>query len=334
VPFQRGEWIPRNYDDSFMGPITIRQALALSRNIPAVRILDEIGVNNAANLVTRLKLPNPMAPFLPSALGATEEPLLSLAAAYAAFANLGIWSEPTRIVRVVDRDGNVLDAGTNRQEQVITPYIAGQMVELMKGSVQYGTSTAASSLGHELAGKTGTVNDFTDAWFIGYTPSVVCGVWIGYSDQKKSLGQGESGASAALPFWLDFMREYLKDKPKERFATPPQLTEEMMAVRSMRARIHANERARLGVLTGDILPESADLELDPLGVEPASPPAAATEPPPAVVPVRPPAAPGPAAVSREPREVRPDASRSIRPVPTPRVEEPVRKGRKGKVEDP
>jgi penicillin-binding protein 1A len=88
-PFQRGEWIPHNYDNGYMGPISIRQALALSRNIPAVRILDEIGVSNAANLVTRLKLPNPMAPFLPSALGATEEPLLSMAAAYAVFANRG-----------------------------------------------------------------------------------------------------------------------------------------------------------------------------------------------------------------------------------------------------
>ncbi len=345
VPFQRGEWIPRNYDDSFMGPITIRQALALSRNIPAVRILDEIGVSNAASLVTRLKLPNPMAPFLPSALGATEEPLLSLAAAYASFANRGVWSEPTRIVRVVDRDGNILDAGTNQQEQVITPYVAGQMVELMKGSVQYGTSTAAGSLGHEVAGKTGTVNDFTDAWFIGYTPSVVCGVWIGYSDQKKSLGQGESGASAALPFWLDFMREYLKDKPKERFAPPPELTEEMISVRSMRARIHANERARLGVLTGDILPESTDLELDPLGAEPdgtpatsappkTSSPAPSAAPAPPASPVRPPVSTGPPPVYREPREMRPEPQRIPRPTPAPRIEEPVRKGRKGKVEDP
>ncbi|NBO63982.1 MAG: PBP1A family penicillin-binding protein [Acidobacteria bacterium] len=285
-PFQRGEWIPHNYDDSYMGPISIRQALALSRNIPAVRILDEIGVNNAANLVTRLKLPNPMAPFLPSALGATEEPLLSMAAAYAVFANRGQWSEPTRIVRVVDRDGNILDSGPPRQEQVITPYVAGQVVELMKGVVQSGTAGAASSLGHELAGKTGTVNDFTDAWFIGYTPTVVCGVWIGYSDQKKSLGAGESGASAALPFWIDFMREYLKDKPREKFPDPPELTDEMRVAQGNRSRIHAIERARLGVLSGEILPESSDLELDPLGNSPSGDPVR-SEP----QPVRPPTTP-------------------------------------------
>jgi len=355
VPFQRGEWIPHNYDDSYMGPIPIRQALALSRNIPAVRILDEIGVNNAAMLVTRLKLPNPMAPFLPSALGATEEPLLSMAAAYAAFANRGLWSEPTRIVRVVDRDGNILDAGPARQEQVITPYVAGQMVELMKGAVQYGTAGAASSLGHELAGKTGTVNDFTDAWFIGYTPSVVCGVWIGYSDQKKSLGQGESGASAALPFWIDFMREYLKDKPKEKFPAPPEMTDEMRIVQGTRARIHANERARLGVLSGEILPESSDLELDPLGGgESASePPPVATPPNRPVAapagPVRPPAPAVSPAPNREPRMTRGESPRANRapesiqprPIPPPALparpiqnEEPARKGRKGKVEDP
>ena len=360
VPFQRGEWIPHNYDDSYMGPISIRQALALSRNIPAVRILDEIGVNNAATLVTRLKLPNPMAPFLPSALGATEEPLLSMAAAYAAFANRGLWSEPARIVRVVDRDGNILDSGPARQEQVITPYVAGQMVELMRGAVQYGTAGAASSLGHELAGKTGTVNDFTDAWFIGYTPSVVCGVWIGYSDQKKSLGAGESGASAALPFWIDFMKEYLKDKPKERFPEPPELTDEMRIVQGTRARIHSNERARLGVLSGDILPESSDLELDPLGANESAPSASppATAPPNrpigalatpsrqsgAVVPSVPPSP------NREPRGLpveasrprqNPDLNRTRPAAPAPRAtapesrnDEPVRKGRKGKVEDP
>jgi membrane peptidoglycan carboxypeptidase len=100
---------------------------------------------------------------------------------------------------VVDRDGNLLEEAQPRREQVLTPYVAGQMVDLMRGAVQYGTAASASSLGHELAGKTGTVNDFTDAWFIGYTPSVVCGVWIGYSDQKRTLGQGEAGASAALP---------------------------------------------------------------------------------------------------------------------------------------
>ena len=348
VPFERGNWIPHNYDNEYMGPIPIRQALALSRNIPAVRILDEIGVSNAAKLVTRLRLPNPMAPFLPSALGATEEPLLSMAAAYAAFPNQGIWNEPARIVRVVDRDGNILDSGPSRREHVLTPYVAGQMVELMKGAVQYGTATAAGSLGHEIAGKTGTVNDFTDAWFIGYTPSVVCGVWIGYSDQKKSLGGGESGASAALPFWIDFMREYLRDKPKERFPGPPDAPEDMRLIQGDRARRHAAERARLGVLSGDILPGSMDIDnLDPFASSPAGSPSGAAKPA-AESPAPRPAAPPPTeyrppfvrenSAARENREPRSESPRIQRPStperPPERPDEPVRKGRKGKAEDP
>ena len=376
VPFVRGDWSPHNYDNTYLGPISLRQALALSRNIPAVRILDEVGVKNAGDLVTRLKLPNPMAPFLPSALGATEEPLLDMVAAYAVFPNQGRWVEPSRIVRVLDRDGNLLEEAQPRREQVLTPYVSGQMVDLMRGAVQYGTAASASSLGHELAGKTGTVNDFTDAWFIGYTPSVVCGVWIGYSDQKRTLGQGEAGASAALPFWLDFMRAYLKDKEKERFPAPPPPTDEFRGIQNLRASQHASERARLGVLSGDILPDSAEIpDLDPLGEEapPASPPSPASpaktppSPPPARVAPAPPSSA--ATSSREPvqRQTAPAtsaaqtssggsagplggsdrvATRSRISTPpaapaTPRVEapepsspQPLRKGKKGKPEDP
>ncbi len=339
VPFQRGDWIPHNYDDTFMGPIPLRQALALSRNIPAVRVLDEIGVRNAADLVNRLRLPNPMAPFLPSALGATEEPLLSMVSAYAVFPNRGIRVEPTRILRIVDRDGNTLDSGDPRREQVLSPYVAGQMVDLMRGAVQFGTAAAASSLGRELAGKTGTVNDFTDAWFIGYTPSVVCGVWIGYSDQKKSLGPGESGASAALPFWMEFMREYFKGKEKERFEPVPEPDSDYRLVQSDRARKHAIERSRLAALSGDILPDSYEVpDLDPLAASQVSSPATpAGEPPAASSNSRvtspsataQPASPAPAA---RPRTVSPD-SRSNNP-PQPSSSEPQRKGKKGKVEDP
>ncbi|MFZ4626820.1 MAG: penicillin-binding protein 1A [Blastocatellia bacterium] len=375
VPFQRGNWSPHNYDNTYLGPISLRQALALSRNIPAVRILDEVGVKNAGDLVMRLKLPNPMAPFLPSALGATEEPLLDMVAAYAVFPNQGRWVEPSRIVRVVDRDGNLLEEAQPRREQVLTPYVAGQMVDLMRGAVQYGTAASASSLGHELAGKTGTVNDFTDAWFIGYTPSVVCGVWIGYSDQKRTLGQGEAGASAALPFWLEFMRAYLKEKEKEQFPAPPPPTEELRGIQNVRASQHASERARLGVLSGDILPDSAEIpDLDPLGE--AAPPAPVPSPAPtgkASPPTRvapPPSIPPSSAAtsSREPvqrQSTSPSAaaqapsageppsggpdrvatrSRISTPsaaTPAPRAEapelpasQPLRKGKKGKPEDP
>src|SRR5262249_50263680 len=158
-PFQRGNWTPHDYDNQFMGAMPLRKALALSRNIPAVRILDEVGVRNAADLVKRMGLPNPMAPFLPTALGATEEPLLAMVSAYSTFPNSGRRVEPVRIRKVVDRDGNVLDQTEPKSYKVVSDYVAGQMVDMMRGVVQFGTATAANSIGHELAGKTGTVND-------------------------------------------------------------------------------------------------------------------------------------------------------------------------------
>ncbi len=327
-PFQRGNWAPHNYDNQFMGAMPLRKALALSRNIPAVRVLDEVGVRNAADLVKRLGLPNPMAPFLPSALGATEEPLLDMVSAYSTFPNGGVRVEPVRIRRVVDRDGRVLDRIEPKSYKVLSNYVAAQMVDMMRGAVQFGTATAAGSIGHELAGKTGTVNEFTDAWFIGYTPKFVCGVWIGYSDRKKSLGKGESGSTAALPFWIDFMHNYLKYKPKERFGRIPDLPDDLRQVQANRAREHARELARIAAREGDILPGSDEVpNLDPLEGRPSTNQKA---PPPLVRPAPP---------MREERieAPRPEQPRIIRPPVEPRPqtpEEPARKGKKGKVGNP
>jgi penicillin-binding protein 1A len=305
-----------------MGAMPLRKALALSRNIPAVRVLDEVGVKNAADVVKRLGLPNPMAPFLPSALGATEEPLLAMVSAYSAFPNGGVRIEPVRIRKVVDRDGRVLYQTEPKSYRVFSDYVAAQMVDMMRGAVQYGTATAAGSIGHELAGKTGTVNDFTDAWFIGYTPKFVCGVWIGYSDRKRPLGKGESGSSAALPFWIDFMQNYLKYKPKERFGRIPDLPDELRQVQAIRSREHAKELARIAAREGDILPGSDEVpNLDPLAGRPSNNEKA---PPPLVRPAPP---------MREERieAPRPEQPRIPRPpAATPTPEEPLRKGKKGK----
>jgi penicillin-binding protein 1A len=185
-------------------------------------------------------------------------------------------------------------------------------------------------IGHELAGKTGTVNDFTDAWFIGFTPKVVCGVWIGYSDRKRSLGKGESGSSAALPFWIDFMQKYLKDKPKEKFGKVPDVPEELRQVQAVRAREHANELARIAAREGDILPGPSDLpNLDPLAGQ-----TSAGDKTSSPLLVKPPAPP----IREEPVETpRLEPQRTLKPPPPPKPptqEEPVRKGKKGKVEDP
>jgi penicillin-binding protein 1A len=327
-PFQRGTWTPHNYDNQFMGAMPLRKALALSRNIPAVRVLDEVGIRNAADLVKRMKLPNPMAPFLPSALGATEEPLLAMVSAYSTFPNGGMRAEPVRIRKVVNRYGNELDLITPDPARVISGYVAAQMVDMMRGVVQFGTATAANSIGHEMAGKTGTVDDFTDAWFIGYTPKVVCGVWIGYSDRKKPLGKGESGASAALPFWIDFMQKYLKDRPKEKFGRIPDPPNELRKVQAERAREHAAELARIAAREGDILPGSDDVpNLDPLAGRPSNEDKA-----PAQL-VR------PAPPMREDRieSPRPEHPKILRPPVEPKSQTPegsVRKGKKGKAGDP
>jgi len=318
APFRRGNWEPHNYDDRFMGAMPLRKALALSRNIPAVRVLDEIGVNNATQVVRRLGLPNPMAPFLPSALGATEEPLLAMVSAYSAFPNGGVRVEPVRIRRVVDRDGNVIEQAKPKSYRAVSEYVAAQMVDMMEGVVQFGTARAATSLGRELAGKTGTVNDFTDAWFLGYTPSTVCGVWIGYSDNKKTLGKGESGASAALPFWLDFMQDYLKGKPKEKFGPIPPLPEELKHTQIARSKERSAEMARIAAQTGDVLPGSPDVpNLDPLANVPA--------PTPTPAPLLP-----PAPVRREVPEAPPPIKTEVK---TAAPTEPVKKGKKGKVND-
>lgn len=329
-PFKRGNWQPHNYDDKFMGAMPIRKALALSRNIPAVRILDEIGINNGVNMVKRMGLPNPMAPFLPSALGATEEPLLAMVSAYSTFPNGGVRVEPVWIRKVVDRDGNVIEEAKPKSYKVISEYVAAEMVDLMRGVVLGGTAGAASAVGHEVAGKTGTVNDFTDAWFIGYTPKYVTGVWIGYSDNKQPLGQGESGSSAALPFWVDFMKDYLKDKPKDKFGKMPPLPDDLRQLQMTRAREHANERLRTASAKGDLLPGSADINLDPLG-------GSLRETPPATAPVvnkpEPTPRPQPQQYQPPPEPVRADTRpKVVRPAPTPApvIEEPVKKGKKGK----
>jgi penicillin-binding protein 1A len=330
-PFTRGGWTPHNYDNSFKGTIPIKTALALSRNIPAVRILDEVGINKAVNMVKRFGLPNPMAPFLPSALGATEEPLLAMVSAYTAFPNKGVRIEPFRVRRVVDREGREIFKAEPKEYRVMHEYVAGTMVQLMRGVVTSGTATSINGLqGHEIAGKTGTVNDFTDAWFIGYTPRYACGNWIGYSDSKKSLGKGESGTSAALPFWRDFMQQYLADKPRENFYRVPEVPKEIKDRQRERDKDRFSGQPSLVAKKGDSLPITqtkgdAIPNIDPLANQVVTPPSTpvmekTTLPPTAA----PPPAPTPKPESPRPRIANPESKQ----------ETEVKKGKKGKVNDP
>ncbi|HEX4946726.1 MAG TPA: PBP1A family penicillin-binding protein [Blastocatellia bacterium] len=331
TPFTRGGWTPHNYDNTYKGTIPIKTALALSRNIPAVRILDEVGINKAVNMVKRFGLPNPMAPFLPSALGATEEPLLAMVSAYTAFPNKGVRIEPYRVRKVVDREGHVVFEAEPKEYRVMHEYVAGTMVQLMRGVVTSGTAKSVSGLqGHEIAGKTGTVNDFTDAWFIGYTPRYVCGNWIGYSDSKKTLGHGESGTSAALPFWADFMRQFLANKPRESFYKTPEAPKEIKDRQKERDRDRFSDQPRLVAKKGDSLPISRSSgdsipNIDPLATK------VSDAPPP--LPDKPTPTP-PIMAATPPPTPKPEAPRPRIANPEPKPEVETKKGKKGKIDDP
>jgi penicillin-binding protein 1A len=222
APVSFGAYSPGNYDGMYKGTILIRQAFAESRNIPAVKILAKLGVQNLIPYVRRFGITSRIEPVLPIALGAADITLMEMVSAYTTFPNDGVRVVPQMILRVTDYEGNVLEENLPELRDVIPSETARIMVDLMQEPVRRpgGTSVRAQELKRPVAGKTGTTNDFTDAWFIGYTPSLVAGVWIGF-DEKVTLGDKETGGKAALPTWIEFMKEVYKDKPIEQFDTAP-----------------------------------------------------------------------------------------------------------------
>jgi penicillin-binding protein 1A len=219
-PVNFGGYAPTNYDGKYKGTIPIRQALAESRNVPAVKILAKLGVNTLIPYVRRFGITSKIEPVLPIALGAADITLMEMVSGYSTFPNDGVRVVPQLIRRVTDYDGNVLEENLPELRDVIPAETARIMVDLMQEPVRRGTSVKAQELKRPVAGKTGTTNDFTDAWFLGYTPSLVAGVWIGF-DEKVTLGDKETGGVAALPMWLEMMQQIYKDKPIEQFQTGP-----------------------------------------------------------------------------------------------------------------
>lgn len=248
APINIGGWQPHNYNGSTSnGDMPLKTALAQSMNIPAVHLLQTVGIQTGAQMVRRFGIKVPMAPYLPSALGATEVPLDQMVSAYSAFPNKGIRVEPHMVRKVLDRDGAVMEEWEKTTYKVVSEYVALTMVSMMRGVIQGGTASAASALGIPLAGKTGTVNDHTDVWFIGYTPTYVTGVWMGYPGRKKNLGNEMTGAHGALPFFMDFMKDFMKDKPKEDFPKAPTMPEDMKEMYKQRQRELQLERAQMSV---------------------------------------------------------------------------------------
>jgi penicillin-binding protein 1A len=215
-------WKPSNYDGNFWGSITLAEALAHSRNIIAIKLLEAVGVKNVLEYAKRLGIRSPMTPTLALGLGASGLTPLELTTAYNVFASQGVRYDPVAVRWVEDADGQVLEKHTALGERVMSEQQAFVMTAMLQGVVQRGTATRAKVLNRPVAGKTGTTNDFIDAWFIGYSPTLVAGVWVGIDD-REPLGSKETGGRAALPIWIEFMQQALERIPLQDFITPPHI---------------------------------------------------------------------------------------------------------------
>jgi penicillin-binding protein 1A len=214
-------YTPQNYDRQFRGPVTLRYALQQSINVPTIKLLRKVGIPLVASYARRMGIRSPIGQNLSLALGSSEVTLLELASAYAVIADRGIRTEPLFILKVADRNGTVLEKNAPSPSEVLSEETAAVMTSMLQSVVDHGTGYPARARGFLLpaAGKTGTMDEYMDAWFVGFVPSLVAGVWVGY-DEKRPIGPGMTGARAALPVWTDFMIEATRGRPVEDFPPP------------------------------------------------------------------------------------------------------------------
>ncbi|HTS34615.1 MAG TPA: PBP1A family penicillin-binding protein [Candidatus Solibacter sp.] len=215
-----GPYSPHNYDEKFEGLITLRRALAQSRNIPALKLANKVGIKSVIDYAGRFGITSKIPPYLPVALGSAEITLMEQTSAYSVFPNDGVRITPRYLTRVTDYEGRVLEEDFPDVKDVISQRTARIMTSMLREVVLHGTAIAVAKLPFPVAGKTGTTNDFTDAWFVGFSPSMSCGAWVGF-DEKKSLGAKETGAHAALPIWSSFMTAAMAGKDAGEFQPPP-----------------------------------------------------------------------------------------------------------------
>jgi membrane carboxypeptidase/penicillin-binding protein len=212
---------PQNYDRKFRGPITLRYALQESVNIPAIKLLRKVGTSLVASYARRMGIKSPIGQNLSLALGSSEVNLLELTSAYGVLDDKGVRNDPNFIVKVVDKDGRELEHETPRPYEVLSEGTAATMTSMLESVMDHGTGYPARAAGFTLpaAGKTGTMDDYMDAWFVGYVPSLVVGTWVGF-DEKKTIGPGMTGAHAALPIWTEIMVAATRGKPVDDFELP------------------------------------------------------------------------------------------------------------------
>ena len=205
------DWQPENFSQSYDGEITLRHALTHSKNIPAVRLVEILGPSAVVNFAQTLGITSPLAANLTLALGSSGIGLLQLTATYAVFANHGEWVKPWGIIEIQDSKGRMIWRAKPQKRVVMSRTAAAITADMLVGVIQEGTGKQAAALKHPLAGKTGTTDEYRDALFIGFSPSIAAGVWVG-KDRGGSLGDRETGARAALPIWLGYMKEVLADQ--------------------------------------------------------------------------------------------------------------------------
>lgn len=217
-----GYYSPRNYDGSFGGAMTIRRALEMSRNVPAIKMGQSVGLNKVIEICRTLGIKSPMEPVISLPLGAVDLTPMEIAGAYATFANYGWHSDPTFIVQVTDSSGNILLDNTPEPKPLLDAWASAAITSVLEGVISHGTGTAAQ-IGRPAAGKTGTTSSERDIWFVGYVPQLATAIWVG-NDDYRPLGQGATGGGMVAPVWRDFMSQALKGVPVEQFKPPSNFT--------------------------------------------------------------------------------------------------------------
>ena len=277
-----GPYSPHDYEAGFAGTMTMIDAFAQSRNIPALRIADKVGIKRVIEVARRFGVTSPMPNYLPVAIGAADLTLSEQVASYSVFPNDGIRIAPHYIKRVVQGDGTPMEVKASPVREVIAVEIARKMMLLLQAVTTHGTAASASELHHAVGGKTGTTNNYTDAWFMGFSPSITCGTWVGY-DTRQSLGEKETGARAALPIWIDFMRVALADRPNEQFPRANAPKRQLEVAVTPTEETNAGDASDETTLKTDVSPSTTAPPTDAVPEEDSAPRAAV----PAPVPVSP-----------------------------------------------
>jgi penicillin-binding protein 1A len=269
-------WKPENYDRKFRGSTTLQQAIEESVNVVTVKLQEKVGINKTVQVARRFGIASKLTPDLTLALGSSDLSLLELTSAYGALANQGTWIPPTTIRYVTDLNGKLLEEHVPEGREAATPETAYVVTHMLRGVVERGTGQAAKALGRPIAAKTGTTNDYSNAWFIGYTPRLATGVWVGY-DRPRSLGRDETGSRVAVPIWVAYMGKILANSPREDFPIP-----ERVVIASVDLDV-SNECVRvvpIAFVRGTEPAVACGQRRQGLPTDPATPPPAAPSPPP------------------------------------------------------